>query len=93
MTAGKILHTLEGHAMPIRGLTFSSDSQLLLTGSDDSHIKIYDVYVYFFHIKEMFLRYSITYRQNANLAGTLSGHASYVLNVDFSPDNQHFVSW
>ena len=29
--------------MPIRSLTFSPDSQKLLTGSDDGHMKIYDV--------------------------------------------------
>ena len=34
---------ISGHAMPIRGLCFSPDSQLLVTASDDSHIKIYDV--------------------------------------------------
>lgn len=43
MTTGKLMHTLEGHAMPIRGLCFSPDSRLLITASDDSHIKIYDV--------------------------------------------------
>lgn len=31
-------------------------------------------------------------RQHANVAGTLSGHASWVLSVAFSPDNEHFVS-
>ena len=35
---------IAGHAMPIRSLTFSPDSQLLITASDDNHIKIYDVY-------------------------------------------------
>lgn len=40
---GKIKHTLEGHAMPIRSLCFSPDSQLLLTASDDGHMKLYDV--------------------------------------------------
>lgn len=43
VTYGKVLRTLEGHAMPIRSLSFSPDSQLLLTASDDGHMKIYDV--------------------------------------------------
>lgn len=40
---GKLVGTLEGHAMPIRSLCFSPDSQLLLTASDDGHMKLYDV--------------------------------------------------
>ncbi|XP_026504231.1 WD repeat-containing protein 61 [Terrapene carolina triunguis] len=32
------------------------------------------------------------HRQHANLAGTLSGHGSWVLNVAFCPDDTHFVS-
>lgn len=43
VASGKLVHTLEGHAMPIRSLTFSPDSQLLLTASDDGHMKLYDV--------------------------------------------------
>lgn len=35
--------TLEGHAMSVRSLCFSPDSQMLLTASDDGHMKIYDV--------------------------------------------------
>jgi len=31
-------------------------------------------------------------RQHANVAGNLSGHASWVPSVAFSPDNHHFVS-
>ena len=46
-TSAAISHffvNLSGHAMPIRSLTFSPDSQLLITASDDNHIKMYDVY-------------------------------------------------
>ena len=38
-----------GHAMPVRSLCFSPDSQLLVTGSDDKDMKIYDVYVINIH--------------------------------------------
>lgn len=31
-------------------------------------------------------------RVHANLSGTLSGHASWVLSVSFSPDGKRFVS-
>ena len=44
-------------------------------------------------IQYMFIFCSCLYSQHANLAGTLSGHGSWVLNVAFSPDNTHFVSW
>jgi WD repeat-containing protein 61 len=44
VAGNKLWHTLEGHAMPIRSLCFSPDSQLLLTASDDGHMKLYDVY-------------------------------------------------
>ena len=67
------MHKLEGHAMPIRSLTFSPNSQRLLTASDDCHMKIYEV-------------------AHGNLAGTLSGHTSWVLSVAYSPDNEHFAS-
>lgn len=39
----KLCHALEGHAMSIRSLCFSPDSQLLLTASDDGHLKLYNV--------------------------------------------------
>ncbi|KNC81868.1 hypothetical protein SARC_05828 [Sphaeroforma arctica JP610] len=38
-----ILHKIEAHAMPVRGLEFSPDSELILTGSDDSIMNMYDV--------------------------------------------------
>ena len=35
---------------------------------------------------------SLLFSQHANLAGTLSGHSSWVLSVAFCTDNQHFVT-
>lgn len=34
----------------------------------------------------------LTYRKDANLAGTMSGHASWVLGVAFAPNGQQFAS-
>lgn len=31
------------HALPVRGLSFAPDSQILLSASDDGHIKLYDI--------------------------------------------------
>jgi WD repeat-containing protein 61 len=40
---GKFLHHLEGHSMPVRSLVYSpADPRVLFTGSDDSHIHMYD---------------------------------------------------
>eukprot|EP01134_Creolimax_fragrantissima_P000462 CFRG0462T1 len=39
----RLKHKIEAHALPVRGLTFSSDSQTLLTASDDMIINLYDV--------------------------------------------------
>jgi WD repeat-containing protein 61 len=36
-------HTLPGHAMCVRSLTFLPDSKTLVTGSDDKCINVYDV--------------------------------------------------
>ena len=38
MASKKLVHTLEGHAMPIRSLCFSPDSKKLITGEN---IEIY----------------------------------------------------
>lgn len=39
----KIL-TPQGHSMAVRALTYTKDGALLLSGSDDMHIKLYDTY-------------------------------------------------
>ena len=35
---------------------------------------------------------SLPCSQHGSLAGTLSGHSSWVLSVAYCPDNQHFVT-
>ncbi|GLJ49574.1 hypothetical protein SUGI_1051400 [Cryptomeria japonica] len=41
---GKFLYNLEGHYMPVRSLVFSpTNSRILYTASDDTHIHCYDV--------------------------------------------------
>lgn len=65
---GKLLHTLEGHNMPVRSLAFSSvDPRVLFTASDDKHVRMYDV-------------------KSNGLICAMSGHASWVLSVDVSPN-------
>ena len=44
------------------------------------------------YLNEMLIEDFLCFSQHANVACTLSGHASWVLSVAFSPDNQHFVS-
>lgn len=39
---GKLLHTLQGHAMPVRSLCFDVSGKTLYTGCDDGHIHAYD---------------------------------------------------
>jgi len=65
---GKLLHTLEGHYMPVRSLAFSTvDNRVLFTACDDKHIHMYD-------------------SESRTLISAFSGHASWVLSVDISPD-------
>ena len=40
----------------------------------------------------LYLLFIFSCRQHANSVGTLSGHGSWILSVDFCPDNTHFVS-
>lgn len=39
----QLAHTLSGHAMAVRTLSFASDSKTLISGSDDKCIHVYDV--------------------------------------------------
>lgn len=44
----QLLHTIEGHAMPIRSITFSPDSRFMMSASDDGHIKGFSFVLAFF---------------------------------------------
>lgn len=59
--------------MPIRALAFSPDSQTVVTGSDDCHLKIYEIGV-------------------ENPVCSLSGHGSWILCADYSPNGEHLAS-
>jgi len=39
----ELVHKLAGHKMPVRSLSFTSDSKLLITASDDKCVHIYDI--------------------------------------------------
>jgi len=73
---GKLLHNIEAHAMPIRSVTFSRDSNLILSASDDKHVNIYD----------------ISSMSNPNLQASVSGHGSWVLAVACSHDYKYFAT-
>lgn len=71
---GKLLHTLEGHNMPVRSLVFSPvDNNVLFTASDDKHIHMYDA-------------------KSRVLVSAFSGHGSWVLSVDASPEGAAIAS-
>jgi len=41
--SGNIVRTFQNHHMAVRGLSFSLDSKLLITGSDDNYVHVYDI--------------------------------------------------
>lgn len=52
-------------------------------------LKILNLYI---KINSLLIFYVFLFSKDANLAGTMSGHASWVLGVSFSPDSQQFAS-
>jgi len=43
VSSGQLLHRVEGHFKPVRGLAFTPDSKHLLTACDDMHAGLFDV--------------------------------------------------
>jgi len=82
--SGVTVYVWAGHAMPIRGLCFSPDSTLLVTASDDTHIKIYDVYV-ICHTLLTFLHHLSLLHLTVNAAPGKMCQADYYYNRFMPP--------
>ena len=67
--------------MIVRSLAFSNDSNYLVSVSDDSYVKVYD-------LREK--KDTETDRRFNTI--NFSGHCSWVLNATFAPDNNHFAT-
>jgi len=79
--SGSLSATFSSHAMGVRTLAWSSDSQLLLSGSDDKRIVLHDVRTS-----------SGGSRPGSGMVASLSGHSSWVLSVSLAADNRAVVS-
>ena len=75
------IHRLAQHAgTPVRALRFTPDGALLISGSDDGHIFIFD---------SSSLQTNQTIRMVASI---LNAHKSYILSIDVLPDSKRFVT-
>jgi WD40 repeat protein len=73
---GKLLQTLEGHEQDVLSMSFSLDGNLLVVGSADGKIQLWQ-------------RHGERFQA---LDKPFQGHASSVLSVRFSPDSQTIAS-
>jgi WD40 repeat protein len=76
---GELIRTLSGHTNDVSCIAFSSDSQIIASGtggfdaSEESNIKLWQV-------------------SDGSLIRTLEGHGEWVYDVDFLPGGQYLVS-
>lgn len=42
ISSNQLVHQIEAHALPARGVSFSHDGNILFTASDDRHVSVYD---------------------------------------------------
>lgn len=68
------------HAMSVRTLSWSPDSSLLLSGSEDKRLILHDV------------RVSPSGRPGSGAVASLTGHSSWVLSTQISPDGKLALS-
>ncbi|KAF8484580.1 WD repeat-containing protein 61 [Russula ochroleuca] len=80
LASSTLTATYTSHAMAVRSLSWSPDSQLLLSASEDKRLILHDV------------RVSSTGRPGSGAVASLSGHSSWVLSSDISPDGRLALS-
>ncbi|KAJ3732650.1 WD repeat-containing protein 61 [Lentinula guzmanii] len=72
------VNTFTSHAMSVRSVAWSPDSNLLLSASEDRRLILYDV--------------RVSSGNSGGAVATFSGHSSWVLCADISPDGRFGLS-
>lgn len=80
LASGTLTSTYTSHAMAVRSLSWSPDSQLLMSASEDKRLILYDV------------RTTSSGRASSGAVASLTGHSSWVLSSDISPDGRLALS-
>ncbi|EKM60117.1 uncharacterized protein PHACADRAFT_251012 [Phanerochaete carnosa HHB-10118-sp] len=80
LASERLLATYVSHAMAVRSLAWSSDSQLLVSASEDKRLTLHDV------------RYTPSGKPGSGAVATLTGHSSWVLSTELSPDGRLALS-
>jgi len=80
LESNALMSTYSSHAMAVRSFTWSPDSQLLLSASEDKRLILLDV------------RTSTSGKPGSGAVASLSGHSSWVLSTDISPDGRLAIS-
>lgn len=73
--------TYTSHAMAVRSLAWSPDSQLLMSASEDKRLILHDVRTS-----------SASGKPGSGAVASFSGHSSWVLSTDISPDSRLALS-
>jgi len=80
LQSNSLTSTYMSHALPVRSLAWSPDSQLLLSASEDKRLVLHDV------------RTSASGKPGSGAVASLAGHSSWVLSADISPDGRLALS-
>ncbi|KZT70233.1 WD40 repeat-like protein [Daedalea quercina L-15889] len=80
VASSSLASTYTTHAMAVRSLAWSPDSNLLISASEDKRLILHDV------------RLSPSGKPGSGAVATFSGHSSWVLSTDISPDSRLALS-